>query len=284
MAEKWGNKALTSIENTIEQTILAIPALIFTILGNPGPLFSAIKYALIGWVWLLLGDYLISHTHILKDILKLVQDFSGIVSLMFDLDIGAIIVAVDVFVAAFNVVAKVVDFFTGSNTIPQISGLPLTIPKIDFTDYIKSIEDFTDAATQCAAFDSVWYELTYPLRGFLNDAVCPVVRYTWGTLIEVPFGWLLSLFYFNADPNDPTDGNCTNPDFLIVCFILKFGSVILYVLAPLHIIFWLYRPISKAVWDAIDLAADLFRFSLAFLIDVLHDTLGRHGKKKSKWF
>ena len=282
MASSWASKAVTSLAHTIEQLILAIPGLIFTVLGNPGPLFTAIKYVIIGWVWIIIGDYLIAHTHILKDILKVVQVFAGITSKLFEFDIGTMIVAVDVFVVAFDAVADVVNFFTGHSTVPQISALPLHIPKIDFSSYISNIDDFTNAATQCANFDSIWYELSFPFKSFLNDAVCPVVRYTWGTLIEAPFGWLLGLFYFNADPNNTNDGNCLNPEFQMVCYILKFGNIILYILAPLHILFWLYRPLSKAITDALDLAADLFRFSLAFLIDVLHETFKRHAGKKIK--
>lgn len=274
---------INSILKTVEQAVLSIPGLILTVLVDPGPPLTALKMLLIGLAWLWIGDFLIAHTPILRLILDLIQVFAKVAGAAFELTIDSVEVAIDAAVAVANVGGDVINgigsLFGDKHVVPKIPSVSITqFPPIDFSSYVDGLDQFGNATLTCQPFNDVGYLLVYPLRSLLNDHFCPIVRYTWNTIIYVPFSFMMGFGHFDADPNG---ANCADPHKWIVCFWLKFGAILVYVLAPLHLLWWLLSPIKKLILDAFRVIGTGIGTAFSLVRGFLHDTFHSMERKKS---
>ena len=270
------NKTIKQIYKTVLAALFTAPKLLFAVLGEFEILIVIVQIFLVGLVWMWLGTFLLHHMKILRFILNVLNDVAKVVSHIFGI-FG------DTVEASFNVLAKVGNlgssaingvahlFGSHHNIVPKIPTIPLTkFPILSFDGFIKSLDNVHDATTLCAPFSSVGYELAFPIRYALNNQVCPVVRYMYGTIVYDPFAWLLSLFYVNADPNDEINANCTDSEAAYICFFLKFGNVLIYIICPLMVLSWLWPWVSALFWAAVKLAEDIFVLGMELITDSLH--------------
>lgn len=267
---------------TLEQAILSIPGFILTVLVNPGPPLTALKMALIGLAWLWIGDFLIKHSHILRFVLDVIQIFAQVAGFAFGLTIDSVEVAIDAAIAIANVGGDIINglgsLFGDNHVVPSIPMVTITpFATIDFSSYVSGLDQFGNASLTCTPFDNVGYELVYPLRSLLNEHFCPIVRYTWNTIIYTPFSFMMGFGHFDADPNG---ANCMDPNYWTVCFWLKFGSILVYVLAPLHLLWWLFSPVKKFVFDILKLFGTGIGIVFAAISGILHETFRSIERKK----
>ena len=103
----------------------------------------------------------------------------------------------------------------------------------------------------------------------------------YGTIIYTPFSWLLSLFYFDANPNDEINANCHDIEAQYICFFLKFGNVLIYIITPLMILSWLWPWISSFFKSLLKLIGDLFILGLEFVKDTFHLLFNKTDTKRS---
>jgi len=279
------NKTVKQIFITIRDIFLSLPSLLFNFFGNPGPLISIVEVILLGLAWIWLGDFLLRHITLLKIILKTLNDVASAVSFLFGVFGDSVELAFDVLASAGNLLGDgindIASFFGGGNPIPKIPTIPLTrFPILDFDGFIASLDDFDSAAT-CIPFKELFYEVVFPLRYGLNDKVCPVVRYMTGTIVYPPFAWLLSIFYFNADPNDP-QGNCVSSESRILCYVLRFGYILVYIFAPCMAAHWLWPALKNVILSSIKLAKDILGLFLETIIDFLHTAFHKSETRKKK--
>jgi hypothetical protein len=101
----------------------------------------------------------------------------------------------------------------------------------------------------------------------LNDRVCPIVRYTYNSIVFVPLNFLLGGFFFDAQPDG---NNCADPGFWWTCFWLNFGTLYMYVLAPLHIIIALFPALKKAGQDIWQWLRLLLGVVISLVVRILH--------------
>ena len=280
------NKSVRQIFITIGDTFLAIPVFLFNVLGNPGPFISIIEVLLLGWAWIWLGDFLLKHIKILRVILNILNVVAITVSELF----GVFGDSVEV---AFNILAKVANIgggiindigsiFGDKHIVPKIPTIPLTkFPILDFDGFIKSLDSFNDATATCAPFNNVGYEFVFPLRYALNDQVCPIVRYMTNTIVYDPLAFLLSIFYFDADPREP-GGGCQESEAQYICFFLKFGYVLIYIFAPFMTVYWLLPVIKKILLSLLKLAEDTIALVVDFCVDLLHTAFHKSEGPKKK--
>ena len=270
------------IFKTVENSILAIPGFILTVLVNPGPPLTALKMALIGLAWLWIGDFLIAHTHLLRFVLDVIQIFAQVAGVAFGLTIDSVEIAIDAAVAVANVGGDIINgigsLFGDSHVVKKIPMVAITpFSTIDFSSYVSGLDQFGNASATCLPFNDVGYELVFPLRSLLNFHICPIVRYTWNTIIYTPFSFMTGFGHFDADPNG---GNCADPGAWIVCFWLKFGSILVYVLAPLHLLWWLFSPAKKVFFDLLSLLGTGVGIAFAAICGLLHETFRNFERKK----
>lgn len=288
-SDDMGKRATTRLERfvdlvfkTIEQAVLTIPGLILTVLVNPGPPLTALKMALIGLAWLWIGDFLIAHAPVLRFVLDVIQVFAKVAGVAFGLTIDSVEVAIDAAVSVANAGGDVINgigsLFGDSHVVPKIPMVSITpFSTIDFSSYVSGLDQFGNATLTCTPFNDIGYELVYPLRSLLNDHFCPIVRYTWNTIIYTPFSFLMGFGHFDANPNG---NNCLDPSEWIVCFWLKFGSILVYVLAPLHLLWWLFSPFKKIVFDLLGLIGTGIGVAFAAVTGLLHESFKSIERKK----
>ena len=275
------NKTIKQILQTLEDAILTVPKLIFAVLGQFEILVMIGQIFLVGLVWMWLGRFLMHHIKILRFILNVLNDVAIAVSSIFGTFADGVEVAINAVGKAGNAVGglanDVVGIFGGGHPIPKIPTIPLTkFPVLNFDNFIESLDGVTDATTLCSPFSSVIYEIFFPLRYALNDQVCPIVRYMYGTFVYTPFAWLLSLFYFDADPKE---GNCEEIDAQYICFFLEFGNVLIYIITPLMLISFLWPWISTLVKSLLKLAEDIFILAFKFIDDLCKELFHREKQK-----
>jgi hypothetical protein len=282
------SKSIVQIFKTIEAAIFTFPKLIIAVLGEFEILVVILQVFFIGLVWMWFGTFLLHHMEILKFILNVLNDVAIVVSRLFGI-FG------DTVEESFNILAKIGNVggniindslhflhITKKNVVPTIPTIPLTrFPVLNFEGFIKSLDQVHDASTLCEPFSSATYELAFPLRYALNDQVCPVVRYMYGTIIYTPFSWLLSLFYFDANPNDEINANCHDIEAQYICFFLKFGNVLIYIITPLMILSWLWPWVSSFFKSLLKLIGDLFILGLEFIKDTFHLLFHKTDSKRS---
>lgn len=255
----------------VEQVVASLVAAFFTLVANPSPIFTALELFIVGMIWLLLGDFLISHTHILRFILQVLQDFSKIASVVFTDALHVIEKALNVVGSVGNAAGGVINDITGSNTVPHIPAIPMIgFPYINYEPFIEDLDKIGNSTSVCNLFDSPFYTIAYPLRNVLNGHICPIVRYTFKSLLYTPFAWLMSPFYFNADPTNFDSGNCEDNGAWAVCFWLKFGNVLAYILAPLVLIFYLFTPFKTMLLDILALVGTFLHLLATLALDSLH--------------
>ena len=267
---------------TLEQAILSIPGFILTVLVNPGPPLTALKMALIGLAWLWIGDFLIAHIPILRSILAVISVFAFVAGNAFAGAMDAVQAAIIAAIAIANVGGDIINglgsLFGDNHVVPSIPEITFTpFPLIDFTSYINGLDQLGNASATCTPFDNVGYELVYPLRSLLNEHFCPIVRYTWNTIIYAPFSFMMGFGHFDADPNG---ANCMDPHYWTICFWLKFGSILVYILAPLHLLWWLFSPIKKFFFDVLKLIGTGIGILFAAISGILHETFRSIERKK----
>jgi len=267
--------------DTVEQAVLAVPGLVLLLLANPGPLISSIKMAIFGLLWLRAGEFFIHHAPLLYVILDTLAIFATVAGAAFAFTVDGIQGIIDVIIGLINVGGSIVngisDAFTGKDAVPTIHPIPIRpFPIVDFTSFLSGIASVGNATVTCAPFENLYFEFTFPFRSWLNTPVCPIVRYTFDTLIYAPFEWLLSPFHFDADPNG---NNCNTHTGYTLCFILRFGAILLYIVAPLHLLYWLYPPLKKLIVDLFKLVVTSVKLVFALLIGLLHANFHEAKKK-----
>lgn len=275
-------KLIRTMLKTIEAAILAIPGLMLTVLANPGPPITAVKWALYGVAWIWIGDYLIKHSATLRFILETLAVFATLASVDFSITMVAVEAAIDVVFSIANAAGGVINtfgsWFGDDHIVPKLPMIPIKMfPIVNFDSYISSLDDFGNATATCSAFNNIGFELVYPLRSLLNERFCPIVRYTWSTIIYTPFSWCMGFGHFDADPNG---NNCNEPSAWTLCFWLKFGYLLTYVLAPLHLLYWLFPAIKKLVLDGLSVAGTAIGFTFSALSGILHETFKSIERKK----
>jgi hypothetical protein len=266
------NKTIKQLLTTIEQAILTIPKLVLAALAEFEILFIILQVFLVGLVWMWIGTFLLHHMKILRFILNVLNDYAIIVSYIYGL-------LADAAEEAFNIASKAI-WWLSAFTV-DVGSIPITkFPVLNFEHFIKSLDGINDATKLCEPFKSVTFELAFPLRYALNNQVCPVVRFMTGTIVYRPFAWILSLFYFNADPADEINHNCTEIEAQYICFILKFGNVLIYIITPLMILSWLWPWISGLLHAIYELIKDVVVLAAEFIFDAMHIIFHRSEAKK----
>lgn len=278
------NKSVKQIFETIASALLTLPKLALDVLADPFPLIGIGWVLLIGAAWIWLGDFLLRHMRILRFILNVLNDVAIVVSRLFGIFGDSVEAAFNVMAKVANVGGKVVNgigsLFGAKHLVPKIPTIPLTrFPVLHFEHFIKSLDNLHDASQTCAPFDILSYELAFPIRYALNNQVCPVVRYMTNTIVYQPFAWMMSLFYFDATPNG---NNCKDSEAEYICFFLKFGYVLIYIMAPLMFIVWLLPAILGILQSTWNLAKDLLVLLRDLLVDLLHTIFHKNEKNKKK--
>jgi hypothetical protein len=267
--------------DTVEQAVLAVPGLVLLLLANPGPLISSIKMAIFGLLWLRIGDFVIHHAPLLYVILDTLAIFATVAGAAFAFTVDGIQAIIDVVIGLINTGGKIVnlgsEIFTGKDAVPTIDPIPIRpFPIVDFTKFLSGLASVGNATATCAPFENLYFEVSYPFRTWLNTQVCPIVRYTFDTLIYEPFQLILSPFHFDADPNG---NNCNTHTGYTLCFFLQFGAILLYIVAPLHLLYWLFPPLKKLLVDLFSLALTSVKLAFALLIGLLHANFHEAKKK-----
>jgi len=278
-------KSVKQVFKTIASAILTFPKLALDVLVDPFPLFGIGWILAIGVAWIWIGDFLLRHMRILRFILDVLNEVAKIVSRIYGLYIDSVEAAFDVLATATNAVSgvgntviKTLSFGVVKHAIPKIPIIPLTrFPILSFDHFIKSLDTIGNATQTCAPFNALSYELAFPIRYALNDQVCPVVRYMTNTIIYRPFAWLLSLFYFDAAPDG---NNCKDSEAEYLCFFLKFGYVLIYIMAPLMFFMWLLPAILGILRSSWKLAMDLLVLLRDLVVDLLHTIFHKNEKHK----
>lgn len=278
--KKTGKQVLITIENAI----FTIPKLCLAMAGEFEILVLIVQIFLVGIAWMWLGHFLMRHMKILRFILHVLNDVAIVVSTIFGDFADGVEAALNVAGKAGNVVGSGINhigkIFHHGHLVPKIPKIPITkFPVLNFEHFIQSLDDVQDASELCSPFSSLSYEILFPIRYALNNHVCPIVRYMYGTLVYTPFAWLMSMFYFDANPNDPVNGNCTDIEAQYICFFLEFGDVLIYILTPLMLISFFWPFISKFVVAVIKLAEDIFVLVLDLVIDLCKELFEKKKKR-----
>lgn len=282
-AQRQLKKVLTDAAHAVEDAALALPAVALKLLAAPGKLIWAAVTALIGLGWLAIADFIIFHTPTARFILAVLEDWIKVAGIMFEATSMAVETAIDVVASIGNAAGSVINsigsLFGDSHVVPKIPTIPIKpFPLIDFDNFIADLDQLGNATATCAPFEYVWYELVFPARAALNYHVCPIVRYMTNTIVEGPLAWILSPFYFDATPLP--GNNCDESAAWTTCYWLRFGSILVYVIAPLQLIYWFFPSIKKLVFAlaALIIAAAALVFDL--LLDVLHASFHRKAVPK----
>lgn len=293
--EKFGvktEKFLTQLKKTgkqflitIENAILTIPKVAFMMAGEFEILVLIAQIFLVGLAWMWLGHFLMRHMRILRLILHILNDVAIVVSKLFADFADGVEHALNIAGKAGNFVGGGINSVTGflhlGHPVPEIPKIPITkFPVLGFEHFIQSLDDVNDATTLCSPFtNSLSYEILFPLRYALNNHVCPLVRYMYGTFVYTPFAWLMSMFYFDANPNDPINGNCIEIEAAYICYFLEFGDILIYVITPLMLISFFWPFISKLVIAVLKLAEDIFVLVFDLVIDLCKELFEKKKKK-----
>ena len=193
-----------------------------------------------------------------------------------------VIAAVNALGSAGNAVSgginSAISFFGGgSHSIPSIPSIPSTdFPVIDLFSYVGYLDDVQAAAGQCGLFTNLFYEMAFPIRSLMNDRVCPIVRYTANSIAYAPLNFVLGLFFFDAAPDG---NNCADPGLWWTCFWLNFGSLLMYIVAPLQIAYALYPALKKLLQDGWQWVVILLKLAVTVVVKCMHSL---HKQKKAR--
>lgn len=283
--QKQLRRVLKDAAHAFEGAFLAVPEIALKLIVAPGKLIWTAITASIGLAWLWIGDFIIAHTPTVRLILAILEDWIEVAGIMFNLTAMAVEAAIDVVAsianAAGGVINKIGSIFGDDHIVPKIPMIPVApFPLINFDNFIADLDQLGNATATCAPFDAVLYEMAFPIRTALNKHICPVVRYMTNTIVEGPFAWLLSPFYFDSTPLP--GNNCNESSAWSTCFWLRFGSLLLYIIAPIQLFYFFFPAIKKLLIALIELfiAATAVVFDL--LLDILHGAFHKTKAHKKK--
>ena len=270
------------VGHTIEDFALAVPALCLQIFGDLGQFISAAKIFIFGKLFNMAASFLVQHIGVARFVFDIISVVTLAITGIFHEFIGPVISAVNALGSAGNAVSSginsAISFFGGgSHSIPSIPSIPSTdFPVIDLFSYVGYLDDVKAAAGQCGLFTNLFYEMAFPIRSLMNDRVCPIVRYTANSIAFAPLNFVLGLFFFDAAPDG---NNCADPGLWWTCFWLNFGSLLMYIVAPLQIAYALYPALKKLLQDGWQWVVILLKLAVTVVVKCMHSL---HKQKKAR--
>ena len=270
------------VGHTIEDFALAVPALCLQIFGDVGQFISAAKIFIFGKLFNMAALFLVQHIGVARFVFDIISVVTLAITGIFHEFIGPVIAAVNALGSAGNAVSgginSAISFFGGgSHSIPSIPSIPSTdFPVIDLFSYVGYLDDVQAAAGQCGLFTNLFYEMAFPIRSLMNDRVCPIVRYTANSIAFAPLNFVLGLFFFDAAPDG---NNCADPGLWWTCFWLNFGSLLMYIVAPLQIAYALYPALKKLLQDGWQWVVILLKLAVTVVVKCMHSL---HKQKKAR--
>lgn len=243
--EKIGDDLLNLLKNLLE----GVGKLILQIMEAPEAVFVLILAVAIILIssaaWMRLGHLLESSAYVSYEVAHLVEKIvNGIIS-------------------AINKLIGWLRFFIHRH---------VTIDELHFAD---KLDAYGDKATICRHFHKTMNVALFLPQVILNEHLCPVVRYTYGTPLWDIVANMLAFGYVDARP-PPYGDNCAITEADVFCFVANGWRAWIY-LAPLLVILYLAKPFSRAIGSAIKLAIDVLDTLLVIIITFLQNELFPHA-------
>jgi hypothetical protein len=214
----------------------------------------------------MVGNFLIRFASVFKVILDILGVGLNLLRDVFDALIPVLNGIFEVIAGMINAISSIGDFFSGGHH-HDIS--PIDLQPIPSLDWVQKLGQWYsllgDLSITCAPFTQVAYECLFPLRYLCNEAVCPVVRFTYGTLLHGLLAFFLGAFYFDDNPNG---NNCANPPQLLICFGCHIGLLVSFGLTTLLLVIWRWLDILRLVYRLTELVVTLLGLGLYMFMSI----------------
>lgn len=188
-----------------------------------------------GLVWMFVAYEMIDTAVRLHGILEAIAGFSKIVQETF---VGVIQVFGSAINGLFSAVNDIESIFSHHHSAPHFS-IPTSM-LLNFAAFFQDYAALGDMNNACRAFSNWDFEFFFLSRYYLNDSVCPSIRYRYGTFMYTPMRVFLWWAHFNN--TDPNGANCAISSELEFCFTLFFW-ICIFIAAIVFTVIYLFKPL-----------------------------------------